>query len=131
MRWFWALILTGSSLHLAAQTDSTASDSLVVNPVYVVKEKPVRPQLKLKLAGVEVTGDRYKINYDSPYTGMIELSLLDPSGKRVFYNQYVCSIGLNWINLKAGAFQKFGAGVYTYVLRFKDEDYTDTLTIAF
>lgn len=116
-------LVAGCTLSAFGQTDSLATDT-----VFMEKKAPPRVQKKLVLLGAGQAGDIITVNYECPYTGMAEFTLVDATGKRIYFNQYPSKIGPGAIRLKRGAFK--AAGTYTYVIRYKDEEYKGTIEIG-
>jgi hypothetical protein len=138
-------LLFGSSLPALAQTEDplgeledpleeegdetgAAENGTPTDTVFTVSKKPPRTQKKLVLLGTTDEGELISVNYESPYTGMAEFSLYGPDGKRVYFNQYPSKIGSCTIRLKRVAFKT--PGTYTYVIRYKDQDYKGKLEIG-
>lgn len=82
---------------------------------------------KLDYQGHELKGAYVVINYEIPYSGVVEIRLFDQDGEKIWQNQYAHSYGTNQIVLKAG---KFHPGeTYAYRLNYKRDEITSDLVI--
>lgn len=104
----------------AAPTDSTAEDENALPQI--AADKP------LVLGAPNLDDPDYiLLPYDLPYSGVVEIRLLNPDGKQVHRDQFVHQVGPNVIRLKRSGFKK--PGLYTYYLYYKTKDYKGSLTL--
>jgi hypothetical protein len=82
---------------------------------------------RLAMKGTEINENYIFINYEIPYSGMVEIRLFDGSGQQIWQNQYDHSYGENRIVLRAS---KFNPGeTYAYVLNYKRDMVRETLIV--
>ena len=82
---------------------------------------------KIDLKGAEVRGPYVVIEYEIPYSGMVEIRLFDDNGQKIWQNQYPDQYGENKIILKAS---KFNPGqTYTYALNYKRDQVKEKIVI--
>lgn len=82
---------------------------------------------KIDFKGHEVKGSCVVINYEIPYSGMVEIHLFNEKGDKVWQGQYPQTFGENRILLKA---QKFNPGEkYMYVLNYKRDQVREFITL--
>ena len=77
--------------------------------------------------GVDISDKYVVINYKIPYNGMVEISLFDKEGEKVWANQYPNNSGENRIALKLAAFKQ--GTTYAYTLNYKTDQVKETLII--
>lgn len=82
---------------------------------------------KIALKGVEIDDSYVYINYELPYSGMVELKLFDGEGEKIYANQYTNQFGENRIVLRRNAFTK--GNTYAYQLNYKTDEVKETLMI--
>lgn len=105
-----------ASVHLHAQ---------IAEPTVI--RKPTTVDARIALKGAEVQGSYVVITYEIPYSGMVEIRLFDPSGRKIWQNQYADSFGKNRIVLKAS---KFSPGqTYAYQLNYKRDQVTQNFVV--
>lgn len=79
------------------------------------------------MKGTEISDSYIFINYEIPYSGMVEIRLFDGSGQQIWQNQYDHSYGQNRIVLRAS---KFNPGeTYAYQLNYKRDMVRETLVV--
>lgn len=82
---------------------------------------------KLDFKGHEVKGHYVVINYEIPYSGMVEIHLYNEAGEKIWQNQYPHPFGENRIILKA---DKFNPGEkYAYILNYKKDQVRESIII--
>jgi hypothetical protein len=82
---------------------------------------------KILLKGVEYSGSVIIINYEIPYSGMVEIRLFNKSGEKIWQSQYPNKYGENRIVLKA---EKFAPGeTYAYQLNYKTDEVTSQILV--
>jgi len=81
----------------------------------------------IDLKGYEVEGNHIIINYEIPYSGMVEIRLFDPEGEKIWQNQYPDKFGENQIRLRLSAFEP--GSTYAFVLNYKRSEIRDRLVI--
>lgn len=107
---FLFLLCAGSLLHAQARNEGS---------------RVVEAQISMK--GTEISDSYIFINYEIPYSGMVEIRLFDGSGQQIWQNQYDHSYGQNRIVLRAS---KFNPGeTYAYQLNYKRDMVRETLVV--
>lgn len=82
---------------------------------------------KIDFKGHEMKGSFVVINYEIPYSGMVEIHLFNEKGEKIWQSQYPQVFGENRIVLKAG---KFNPGEkYSYVLNYKRDEIRESIII--
>ena len=82
---------------------------------------------RLDLKATEFQGAFIVINYEIPYSGVVEIRLFDESGQKIWQSQYADTFGANKIVMKAS---KFNPGeTYSYQLNYKRDEVKNTLVI--
>lgn len=82
---------------------------------------------KIDLKGTEFRGGVIVINYEIPYSGVVEIRLFNEVGQKIWQNQYADAFGPNKIVLKAS---KFNPGeTYAYQLNYKQDELKGVLVI--
>jgi hypothetical protein len=81
-----------------------------------LKTAPLKP---MELTGVTNDGLLATINYNLPYSGMVELRVLSPEGKQIFTEQYIGKIGDNRIRLRTAPLKP---GRHTFYLWYKGKE---------
>lgn len=82
---------------------------------------------KMDFKGHEVRGSYVVINYEIPYSGMVEIHLFNEEGEKIWQNQYAQPFGENRIVLKAGKFNP--EEKYAYILNYKKDQVRESLII--
>lgn len=85
------------------------------------------PDAKMNFKGHQVAGDYVVINYEIPYSGMVEIRLFDDKGAKVWQNQYPHQMGKNRIILRAAAFKR--GMTYDYTLNYKKDEVRESILI--
>ncbi len=128
----WLMCLSGPVLAqgtkpaaAAAKPATPAVKPAAVKPDTSKKAAPkdtlkTKPLLPLELGEAVREENTTGINFTLPYSGMVELKLIDPDGKVAFTDQYIGKIGPNTLRLKNSGFKKTGR--YTYYLWFKGKE---------
>ena len=86
------------------------------------------PSSKLDFHGVEINGEFVKLAYELPFSGVVELRLMDDDGKLLFQSQYIDESGPNQIRLKAGAFEVGES--YTLQLNYKEDIFRKEIQVG-
>ncbi|MEM1000836.1 MAG: hypothetical protein AAGN35_27530 [Bacteroidota bacterium] len=82
---------------------------------------------RLDLKRTAVLGAFVVIEYEIPYSGMVEIRLFDKKGQKIWQNQYPDQYGENRIVLKAS---KFNPGeTYTYALNYKRDEVKEKIIV--
>lgn len=81
-----------------------------------LKTAPLKP---LEFTGVTNEDNSATINYNLPYGGMVELRVLNPTGKQIFTEQYIGKIGENRIRLRTTTLKP---GRHTFYLWYKGKE---------
>ena len=82
---------------------------------------------RLDLKATEFQGAFIIINYEIPYSGVVEIRLFNEAGQKVWQNQYPDTFGPNKIVMKAS---KFNPGeTYSYQLNYKRDEVKNNLVI--
>jgi hypothetical protein len=82
---------------------------------------------KIDLKGTEFRAGVIVINYEIPYSGVVEIRLFNEVGQKIWQNQYADVFGPNKIVLKAS---KFNPGeTYAYQLNYKQDELKGVLVI--
>ncbi|HHG84784.1 MAG TPA: hypothetical protein ENJ82_08535 [Bacteroidetes bacterium] len=82
---------------------------------------------RIDLKRTHVMGSRVVIEYEIPYSGMVEIRLFDKEGRKIWQNQYPDKFGENRIILKAS---KFNPGeTYTYALNYKKDEVKEKIIV--
>ena len=82
---------------------------------------------EIDLKAYEFKGNYVIINYEIPYSGMVEIRLFNPDGDKIWQNQYPHKFGENKIVLRLSAFEP--GSTYAYVLNYKRSEIRDRLVI--
>ncbi|MEM7038102.1 MAG: hypothetical protein AAF570_14050, partial [Bacteroidota bacterium] len=82
---------------------------------------------KIDLKGAQVQGAYVVIEYEIPYSGMVEIRLFDKEGQKIWQNQYPDKYGENKIILKASAFNP--GETYTYALNYKRDEVKEKIIV--
>ena len=82
---------------------------------------------RIDLKETAVKGSFVVIEYEIPYSGMVEIRLFDKMGNKIWQNQYPDQYGENRIVLKAS---KFHPGeTYTYALNYKKDEVKEKIIV--
>lgn len=82
---------------------------------------------RLELKRSELVGPYVVIEYEIPYSGMVEIRLYNKKGVKIWQNQYPDQYGENRIVLKAS---KFNPGeTYTYALNYKRDEVKEKIIV--
>lgn len=82
---------------------------------------------RIDLKETAVKGSFVVIEYEIPYSGMVEIRLFDKTGNKIWQNQYPDQHGENRIVLKAS---KFNPGeTYTYALNYKKDEVKEKIIV--
>lgn len=91
------------------------------------EKSPYVVDAKLDLKGTEFQGAFIIINYEIPYSGVVELRLFNESGQKIWQNQYPDTFGPNKIVLKASKFKP--GETYAYQLNYKRDEVKNNIVI--
>jgi len=82
---------------------------------------------KILMRGTEINENFISINYEIPYSGMVEIRLFDATGQLIWRNQYDRPYGENRIVLRSS---KLSPGAtYAYQLNYKRDMVREIITL--
>lgn len=84
---------------------------------------------KISFKGYSIKESVVEINYELPYSGIVEIRLFNESGKKIWQSQYINSYGENRILLKKSAF--VSGNSYSYTLNYKQDVIKGELVVEY
>ncbi|MCB9231768.1 MAG: hypothetical protein H6581_08895 [Bacteroidia bacterium] len=74
---------------------------------------------KIAFKGYDIKESVVELNYELPYSGIVEIRLFNDMGEKIWQSQYINSYGENRILLKKSAFHPGDS--YSYTLNYKQD----------